>query len=141
MLQLKAMDIDRDGRVSEMERDTYFQRQAAELAGKLKLEIGSKSIELVADAPVELDPRLGQTYHFTAPLDLPAGGHLGCRLSDEHARYLPGPYRLVQPSRVPADQPHVELKDRPQLVDLDRHPGQVVVDFEIVAPGRKLEKK
>jgi hypothetical protein len=131
------MDADRDGRVSDNERDGYFQRQAAELASKLKLEIGSHSIKLMADAAVELDPRLGQTFHFTAPLDLPAGGRLHCRLTDEHARYLPGPYRLLQPPRVPADQPHVELNNRPQLVDLERHPGQVVVDFEIVAPKKK----
>jgi hypothetical protein len=141
MLQLDTMDADRDGRVSDIERDAYFQRQADDLADKLKLEIESHSIKLVADAPVELDPRLGQTYQFTAPLDLPVGGRLRCRLNDGHARYLPGPYRLVQPRRVLVDQPHVELKERPQLVDLERHPGQVVVDFEIVAPKKKSEKK
>jgi len=134
MLQLHAMDANADGVVDEDERRAYFAAQAIELSSKLQLKVGDVPLVLEADSEVALDPRLGQTFHFTAPLDELKPGRHRAVLADYHARYTPGPYRLLQPPLTPANVAHVALQDRPQLVDLERHPGLVVIEFEIVKP-------
>ena len=130
-LQLRAMDKDGDGRVSDRERDTYFESRAALLAGRLDAELGGGPLRFRPRGKVKLGADLSQTFVFEAPLGrLAPGVHRG-RLKDLHSRAYPGRYTVRQPRasrgggatlRMLPD----EAGERPK-----RHPDVLTLRFEL----------
>jgi hypothetical protein len=128
LLQLHAMDIDRDGKISDDERREFFSNMASDLAGRFELKIGDRKLQLRPDGDVTLDPALGLTFTFvTDEISLPAGKHAG-ELTDLYSRAYPGPYRFL-----PTDDT-VTISRAAEGVET--HPGTVIVRFDLTIPSK-----
>src|SRR4051812_7055021 len=57
MMQLKDMDTDADGVVSNRERDAYFAAFSANLAKQLRVQIDERALELKPSGKAELLPQ------------------------------------------------------------------------------------
>lgn len=133
LLQLHRMNTDKNGTISEKERDAFFNSFSAQLATQLKLGIDGRSFEMKPAAPVKLDAEFGQTYVFTAPLNaLGAGKHVG-NLIDEYSRAYPGAYRVrAEESKKGTAQIQLHInKDNPIAQE---HPGVMTIDFDVIQP-------
>ena len=129
LLQLARIDTDRDGKISDAEREAFFAGFASQLAGRFHVQIDGRPLELQPDASVQLDPGLGQTYRFTAPIaSLATGKHAG-QFIDDYSRAYPGPYRWRQ---VPAtNRVTILLPDPAATQPTQSHPDILVLDFEL----------
>jgi hypothetical protein len=136
MLQLHRMDVDRDGKISEAERQTYFAGVSAELVKQLKVEVGGRELKLAIDGPVKLSADLSQTFRLSAPLgELAAGTHVG-KLTDDFSRTHPGPYRY-SPRAVEKGAVRVEVGEGPKLEQAGGHPAMIVLNFRVVVGAAK----
>jgi hypothetical protein len=128
LVQLHRMDADQDGVISDVERDTYFGAEARRLAGKLQLAIDDRPVSLLPERRVRLDPQLGQTFTFAAPLAGRPPGRHPARLVDQESRFSPGPFRIGTKGSAVALQP-----PDPPAGDL-KHPALIAVRFAIIIP-------
>jgi len=129
LLQLRSIDADNDGRITQKERGEFLERLATRQARLLKIELGGKPIQFQSVAPVELRPDLTQRFVFAADVgQLPKGVHRG-RLRDLHSRAYPGSFRVLQ-DRSTGKVVVRSLLDR--TVERFRgHPGMLMLLFEI----------
>jgi hypothetical protein len=131
MLQLHRMDADRDGKISEAERQSYFAAVTAELAKQLKVEVGGRELKLTSDAAVKLSADLSQSFRWRAPRgELAAGAHAG-KLTDDFSRTHPGPYRY-SPRMVEKGAVRVEVGEGPKLEQSGGHPAMIVLNFRVL---------
>jgi len=130
LLQLKQMDTNGDGKISDAERNAYFHSIAAQLTGQLHVEIDGRALQLTNADPVRLSPDLSQTYHLTAPLaDLSPGVHAG-KFSDDFSRTHPGAYRW-HPRQLNLNGIQVDAVEAPGLEQMGPHPAMIVVNLRI----------
>ncbi len=133
LLQLHRMDTDKNGTISGKERDTFFNSFSAQLAAQLKLEIDRRAIEVKPAAPVKLDAEFGQTYVFSAPLNVMGPGMHAGNLLDEYSRAYPGAYRVrAEERKIGVAQIQLRMnKDNPAAQE---HPGMMTIDFDVIQP-------
>jgi hypothetical protein len=133
LMQLKVMDANADGVVSDTERDAYFASFAGKLAPHLRLEIGEHALEIKPAGRAELLPQFRQVFLFSAPIGaLKSGTHAG-KLSDEYSRNYPGVYRW-DGAKEHAAGPRVQVKEAPKAQETAGHPAVLTMKFEIVVP-------
>lgn len=133
MMQLKDMDTDGDGAVSDRERDAFFATAATKLAPQLRIDLDERAVELKPSGRVELLPQFRQVYLFSAPVGaLKAGAHAG-KLSDAYSRNYPGVYRW-DGAKERVSGARVLVKESPKTQEAAGHPAVLVMKFEIVVP-------
>ena len=131
LLQLHQMDKNGDGKISDEERDAYFNSVAEQLTKQLLVEVDGQALPLASDGPVQLAPDLSQTYRLSAPLpNLSTGAHAG-RFSDDFSRRQPGPWRW-HPRQFNDSVIDVNAVQTPELEQMGPHPAMVVVRLAIV---------
>ncbi len=142
LLQLKAMDQDGDGKISEEERDAFFKHRGEEIAKQLQMSVDDKPVAVTVAGKVVLDPVFGQTFVFEARVPkLAAGVHKG-KLVDLYSQRYPGPYvwraSTATPGTGATTQPALTpmtLKV-PAIGDTQASQGStIVLTFELIAPG------
>jgi hypothetical protein len=106
LLELHAMDRNRDGIVQDRERDSFLADKASRLAEGLKIQGGSVSLKVTSDGPVALRRGWRQVYSFAADLSAIPTSLLRIRLSDLNSHLRPGPFRwtIGRPSDLPATE-------------------------------------
>ncbi len=131
-MQLRAMDTDRNGSISEAERTRYFTGFAAELARSLVLQpAGKEAISLRFTGDATLRPDLSSEFGFTATLGGLVTGTHRFVLTDKLSRKYPG---RLQIKTAPMDRKKpvlVEVKESEQSEKAQGHPGGIVLDVEI----------
>ena len=135
LLELHAMDTDRDGKISDAERDAYFLARARWLASQVKIEMDGVAVPLSPVGRVTLDPQFGQSYLFEGPADqFKPGKHTG-RLVDDYARKYPGYYRYHEVDAKRGAAVHAE----PPPVDPDSpdHPTIMNLKLSVDVPVMK----
>jgi hypothetical protein len=131
LLQLHQMDKNGDGKISDEEREAYFNSIAIQLSRQLLVEVDGKVLPLSSDGLVRLAPDLSQTYRLSAPLpNLSAGAHAG-KFSDDFSRKQPGPWRW-HPRQFNDSGIDVNAVQSPELEQMGPHPAMVVVRLAIV---------
>jgi hypothetical protein len=132
MMQLKDMDADGDGAVSDRERDAFFSAAAAKLAPQLRIDLAERAVELKPSGRVELLPQFRQVYLFSAPVGaLKSGTHAG-KLSDAYSRNYPGVYRWDSAKERASSGPRVLAVEAPKSQESAGHPAVLVLKFNIV---------
>ena len=134
MMQLKTMDADADGAVSENERDVFFSAFAERLAKDLHVQLGERTAELKPTGRVELLPQFRQVFVFSAPTGALTPGSLGGKLSDEFSRNYPGVYRWDGMKENSKSGPRVVVREAPKSQEAVGHPAVLVLKFEVVVP-------
>ncbi len=130
MLQLNQMDRNRDGKISDEERDAWFGAVADRLAKQLHIELDGRDLSLTCDGPVKLAPDLSQTYELSAAVgDLTTGSHHG-KFSDDYSRIHPGPYRW-RPRQINRNGIDVEAVAAPGLEVIGPHPAMIIVNLDV----------
>ncbi len=133
-MQLKDMDSNLDGAVSDSERDAFLGGFAANLANHLRMQIGERPLELKPAGRVELRPQFRQVYGFSAPCGaLKSGSHAG-KLRDEYSRNYPGMYRWDGAKERTAPGPRVLVTEAPRSQEASGHPAVLVLNFNVVVP-------
>jgi hypothetical protein len=134
LMQLHKMDGNADGNISDTERDAFFTAHAARLAGLFRLELDGRTLKLAPLGSVRLDPRLGQTFLFTAPLpNLPPGLHAG-HLIDDNSRAYPGPFRWISAGEGVGKATRVEPLVPPEGRQTSTHTAWMTLNFQIAVP-------
>jgi hypothetical protein len=117
LMELKHMDADDNGVISDQERESFFAAKAESIARKMQLKIGEQTLPLQPDGSVQLDPQLGQTFRFRAPLPaLRSGRHPG-ELVDGHSRDYPGGFLW----KASGQDGSAEIRFEPVTPDTDPH--------------------
>jgi len=132
LMELKHMDTDDNGFISDQERESFFAGKAESIAGKMELTIGDRPLTLRPVGSVQLDPQLGQTFHFRAPLPpLGSGRHPG-ELVDGHSRDYPGGFLWKDPGQ----EGSAEIRFEPVLPDTisrsREHPPWLELRFDVI---------
>lgn len=130
LLQLHAMDRNRDGKITLPERQRFFAAFSRELASLLKITVAGKPLPLQPVGAVKFDPRFGQTYEFKAPLAGAGPGRHAGRLGDLYSRRYPGAFHYY-----PTLGSRVEVAEKPEATGFGRHPGMIVLKFRVDAPA------
>ena len=95
-LQLRAMDRDRDGRVSRTERERFLNDFAKRLSKQLAGRFNNAMLRFRPVGAVKLHPDFSQSFLFAAKIgNLPPGEYHG-RLTDYHSRSYPGSFMIYQ---------------------------------------------
>lgn len=104
LLELYAMDRDRNGVIQTSEQDAFLTDKARQLAERMKLQGEMTSLKLTPVGPVVLRRGWRQIYEFEAELSaLPSSTHR-LTLSDTNSRFRPGPFqwKIRHASDLPA---------------------------------------
>ncbi len=129
LLQLRVMDRDDDGRISNEERDQFLKQLAERQSRLLKIELNGKSLALKPVGRVALLPDLTQRFVFECEVrQLATGIHRG-RLRDLHSRAYPGSFRVLQ-DRSKRKTTVRSLVDE-SVEQYRGHPGMLMLLFEV----------
>lgn len=100
IMELDAADTDRDGSVSDAELDAYLTKRHKQIASQLRMEADGKMIAWTLEGKVKLDPGLGQTFLFSAPVN-GFTSTTRLRLVDRYSRQYPGGFRYLANAELP----------------------------------------
>lgn len=132
LMELRDMDADGNGSISDRERDGFFAGKAKAIAKRIELKIDEQSLPLEPDGSVRCDPQLGQTFLFAAPLPTLASGPHPGKLVDGHSRDYPGGFVWKQAGR---DGPEA-IRFEPVTPDTDPrshdHPPWLELRFNVL---------
>lgn len=148
MLELHAMDRNRDGSIQASERKAFFLDKRTALANDLKLNFEGENLQLQPSEKVLLKPNWRQLYCFHAKIGSLEPGKRKGRLIDRHSRKYPGFYtwKAQPPEDVVAaakEKPGAEamaalaIKAAPKPTAKDKHEDTMVWEFEVVFSARK----
>lgn len=93
LLELYAMDRNRDGVIQDGERDAFMGDKAKKLAGLLTVRIAGAPLDLAPVGPVVLRRGWRRIFEFEASLAAIAAGTHRIELSDMNSRFRPGPFQ------------------------------------------------
>ena len=132
LMELKSMDADGNGAISDKERDAFLAAKAKAIAKRMELKIDESSLPLEPVGGVRLDAQLGQTFFFAARLPtLESGRHPGT-LVDGHSRDYPGGFVWREPGQGGSK----EIRFEPVGPETDRrshdHPPWLELQFNVV---------
>lgn len=119
LLELHAMDRNRDGIVQDEERDMYLGEKARKLVTRLHLRVAETPLTLTARGPVALRRGWRQIHDFQVSLAaLPRGVHT-LQMSDDNARMRPGQVSWTigspeAPGKETASRPMAKLSSKPR---------------------------
>jgi len=128
ILQLRKMDRNRDGRISDNEESGYFETFARRLSSELVFEMNEKRLAVSVADDVKLYPDLSNEYHFSVSLGSLMKGRHVIQFRDEFSRRYPGSVRLAA-AEPRAGEPIVEI--RKDVRRSKRHLDMIEVDLEI----------
>lgn len=134
LMELKTMDADGNGTVSDRERDLFFATKAKAIAKRIDLNIDQFSMPLEPVGSVRCDPQLGQTFHFAAPMPALASGRHPGKLVDGHSRDYPGGFVWKEPGRVGSEAVRFEPVAPVTGRRLQDHPPWLELQFNVVVP-------
>ena len=128
LMQLRSMDVDRDGSISVLEREQFFTQVGQRLAGQLKLKSkGQEQIFRMA-GEVVLRPDFSQEFRFTAPLK---DNVVATMFFDEFSGRQPGNVTIAQPPIV-GRKALLQIKQSPSMKRLRGHGGMTVLEIKII---------
>lgn len=134
LMQFHKMDANADGIISDTECELFFTAQATRLVGLFMLELDGQSLKFAPAGAVQRDPRLGQTFIFTAPLPtLRPGRHVG-RFADGDSRAYPGPFRWLGAGEGGGKDIRVEPLTQPENRQTSAHTASLVLNFQVSVP-------
>tara|TARA_B100000809_G_scaffold263065_1_gene315458 strand:- start:1428 stop:1991 length:564 start_codon:yes stop_codon:yes gene_type:complete len=128
ILQLRKMDRNRDGNISDNEQSGYFEAFARRLSSELVFEMNEKRLPVRVTDDVKLYPDLSNEYHFSVSLGCLMTGRHVIRFRDEFSRRYPGSVRLAAAAPRAGDSV-VEI--RKDVRRSQRHLDMIEVDLEI----------
>ncbi|MEX0671191.1 MAG: hypothetical protein WD060_12115 [Pirellulales bacterium] len=132
LMELKTMDADGDGTISDRERAGFFVGKAQAIAKKITLNIDGRPLPLEPGGSVRCDPQLGQTFLFSGPLPaLQPGRHPG-RLVDGHSRDYPGGFVWKDPGREGSEAIRFEPVTPATQAGPHDHPPWLELQFNVV---------
>ena len=134
LMELKAMDADGNGTITDKERDAFLAAKSQAIAKQITLKIDEFSLPLAPRGGVRCDPQLGQTFVFAARLPTLASGRHPGKLVDGHSRDYPGGFVWKDPGRggsgaVRFEPATPETPSRP-----GDHPPWLELQFNAVVP-------
>jgi hypothetical protein len=132
LMELKAMDIDGDGAISDRERDAFFADKARTLAKKIALDIDGRFVPLEPSGGARCDPQLGQTFLFTAPLPALEPGRYPGKLVDGHSRDYPGGFVWKDPGQGGSEAVRFEPATPATRARSHDHPPWIELPFNVV---------
>ena len=128
LLQLRAMDEDKNGRVNDDERERFFDKFANELAKQLRVELDGKVLLFQPRGRVQLNPDFSQTIVFVAEIGELAKGKHGGLLKDFHSRSYPGSFVFLQQRAPENERAIVEAHSQPVG---GGHTGMLSIRFDV----------
>jgi len=132
LMEIRSMDTDGNGTISDGERDRFFAGKAHAIAKKIDLRIDDRSLPLEPDGSVRCDPQFGQTFLFKASLpELGLGRHPG-NLLDGHSRDYPGGFVWKNARRKATDAMRFEPVVPATPSRSDDHPPWLELRFDLV---------
>lgn len=145
ILQLRAMDRDRDGTVfpdhgfpanGDPEYTSYFKALGARLANDLVLKDGDRRVAFAQQGNVALYPDLSNEYRFEADLGRLRSGVHTFMLRDNFSRRHPGSVRVR--TATPKENQGVLLAVRksPEFERLGKHAEMLEMIIEIIVEER-----
>lgn len=107
LLELRAMDRNRDGAIQDSERDDFMADKARRLAERLNLSMGSTPMKLTPIGSVALGRGWRQTFEFEATFSNLASGSYNLEFSDRNSWLRPGPFQwtIGRPADLPPKGP------------------------------------
>jgi len=127
MMQLKTMDADNNGLVSDKERQAFFDAQLRRIARLLKISVGEKDYTFQPAGPVQLDAAFGQTFTFAIPIQALRGNEYSATLTDDYSVRSPGGYRYIPHPKAY----QVELMKAVQAQRYRNHPDRIAIRFKL----------
>ncbi len=110
LLELHAMDRNRDGIIQDNEKETFMSDKARRLADGLKIAAESVSLKLTPVGPVVLRRGCRQVYEFETDLSIIPSSIYRLVLSDMNSRVRPGPFQwtILRPADLPTKEKSTE---------------------------------
>jgi len=134
LMELKQMDGNGNGKITDAERDAFLTQKADVIAKSFALEVNQKPLTFAPVGTVVRDRKLGQTFLFSAPLPpLKPGSNPG-KLVDGYSRKYPGGFRWKARPEVRPGELRVEPLTPPPQPGSTLHPPWIELNFEIVVP-------
>jgi hypothetical protein len=141
LLELLAMDRNRNGIVQDGEQRTFFAAKARQVASRLQARMDGAPLELEVREPVTLRRGWRQVYEFQIPLAAVPGGAHVLRIADRNNQMRPGPFqwmigRPVDLGERSAAPGRAQLRAQssavaaPELAQPDLPELELVLDFE-----------
>jgi hypothetical protein len=127
MMQLHAMDKNRDGAVNDSERENYFERRASSIGSLLRISFGEAQYEMKPFGKVKLDPTFGQTYTFAIDVSQLDGREHSGVFVDLYSVKSPGAYRYFPlPGATRLKVGNTEDKG-----GFQNHPDRIVLNLKL----------
>jgi hypothetical protein len=131
LMQMRDMDADSDGRISEEERRGYFESSARELSRTLALAQDEASIRIKPVGDCVLRPDLSNEYRFSATLGELAAGKHEYTFRDAFAKKYPGSIRVHTPIPEAGQLTEIDVNERIGSRARRGHAAEVVLLIEI----------
>ncbi|MFP6887029.1 MAG: hypothetical protein VB997_05680 [Opitutales bacterium] len=126
LLEMRAMDENRDGLISPMERKRYFEARSRRLAGLLHLVESEKTMSFKVAGKVVLRPDFSQEFLFSASLD----GAVDLEFTDGFSRQYPGVLVLKKSTPDPKS-PLLTIRESPKMLNKRGHVDLTVLEIKI----------
>jgi len=132
LLQLRSMDSDKNGRISENERDKFFQKTSRRLAKLIDAELDHGRLTFEPVGKVRLAADFSQTFQFAAPL-----GKLDSKktregvIRDRHSRSYPGSFVFQQQRPTGNERVLINVLEESAAKRLQSHAGMLVFRFQL----------
>ena len=126
LLEMRAMDENRDGRISPMERKQYFEARSRRLAGLLRLVERNKTMPFEVAGKVVLRPDFSQEFLFSAHLN----GAETLEFTDGFSRRYPGVLVLEKSNSAPKS-PLLTIRESPKMLNKRGHVDLTVLEINI----------
>ena len=126
LLELRAIDEDGDGRISQTEREQYFESRGKRLAKLMRLVERNKAIPFEVSERVLLHPDFSQEFHFTARLE----GAENLEFTDGFSKTYPGSL-VLEKSISDGKSPLLTIRESPKMSNKRGHVDLTVLELNI----------
>ena len=127
LMQLRTMDVDRDGSISASERERFFRQAGRRLAGQLKLKSEGQEQVFQMAGEVMLRPDFSQEFRFTTPLKDNVAAAI---FYDDFSGRQPGNVTVAQP-QIEGQKVLLHIKHSSTMKRLRGHGGMTVLEIKI----------
>ncbi|MCJ8328679.1 MAG: hypothetical protein HRT89_00240 [Lentisphaeria bacterium] len=134
LLQLRAVDTDKNGQINGTEKATYFKSHGEKVASYLVLTLGKKRLPITLAEPVLLRANFSQRYHFVAPMDFKAG-QTDLLLTDNYSHLYPGSCRIKADSLV--SNSFLKASFAKETEKMRGHGGIIMIKLQVLVKAEK----